>query len=80
MYYLDTQGLSDLTCKYLKTVLQATFTNNFSFSEGLIPEKIYNKTIKLPCTPTGEPDWVFMEEYMTEVEKRAKARIKEQSL
>lgn len=75
MYYLDTSNLSELACIFLKSILETTFTANYSFTEGMIPAKIYNETIKLPVNANGEPDWVYMEEYMKQIELKAKQKL-----
>lgn len=75
MYYLDTQCLSEYSAMFLQSVLEETFSNNFSFSDGLIPTRIYNEVILLPATPSGDPDWAYMEQYMKEMEEKAKKRL-----
>ena len=66
MYYINTQNLSEDSALFLKTILQATFTNNFSFSDGLIPSRIENEYIKLPITTDGLPDWEYMDHFIKE--------------
>ena len=68
MYYIDTSSISELAGRFIETILQLTFTKNYSFSDGMIPSKIYDKTIKLPITSTGEPDYEYMEKYMKRIE------------
>ena len=68
MYYIDTSALSKYSCAFLKSVLEATFTANYSFSDGMIPARIYDEVIKLPIDINGESDWVYMEDYMRNLE------------
>ena len=68
MYYIDTTALSERACRFLKSILEATFTANYSFSDGMIPARIYDECIKLPTTPNGDPDWDYMESYMKSIE------------
>lgn len=68
MYYIDTAALSERACRFLKSILEATFTANYSFSDGMIPARIYDECIKLPATPNGAPDWAYMESYMANLE------------
>lgn len=68
MYYIDTRSINKYAALYFKSVLEATFTRNYSFSDGMIPDRIRDKIIKLPATDKGEPDWNYMEEYMKNVE------------
>lgn len=70
MYYLDTQGLTENACLFLKSILQVTFAYQFSFSEGMIPARIKDEMISLPVTPDGQPDWTYMDAYMSEVLKK----------
>lgn len=70
MYYLDTTALSERACRFLKSILEATFTANYSFSDGMIPARIYDECIKLPATPNGAPDWAYMESYMANLETK----------
>ena len=70
MYYIDTTALSERACRFLKSILEATFTANYSFSDGMIPARIYDECIKLPTTPDGAPDWAYMESYMANLETK----------
>lgn len=70
MYYIDTTALSERACRFLKSILEATFTANYSFSDGMIPARIYDECIKLPATPNGAPDWAYMESYMANLEAK----------
>lgn len=70
MYYIDTTALSERACRFLKSILEATFTANYSFSDGMIPARIYDEYIKLPSTPDGAPDWAYMESYMANLETK----------
>lgn len=38
-------------------------------------DRVRNLRVKLPSTPDGQPDWVYMEEYMRKVEERVKATM-----
>lgn len=70
MYYIDTAALSERACRFLKSILEATFTANYSFSDGMIPARIYDECIKLPTAPDGAPDWAYMESYMANLETK----------
>ena len=75
MYYIDTSSLSELACKFLKSILEATFTANYSFSDGMIPARIYDENIKLPVDDAGNPDWDYIEKYMKNIEVRVCDKI-----
>lgn len=67
MYYLDTRDITEKACLFLKSVLQVSFTYQFSFSEGMVPARIKDELISLPATPDGVPDWAYMDTYMSEI-------------
>lgn len=46
--------------------------NGFGYTDLLNGENLKSLTIKLPMDKTGQPDWAYMEEYMREVEEKAK--------
>lgn len=75
MYYIDTSSLSEFACKFLKSILEATFTAKYSFSDGMIPKRIYDENIKLPVDDAGNPDWDYMEKYMKNIEVRVFDKI-----
>lgn len=75
MYYIDTTNLSETACYFLKSVLEATFTANYSFSDGMIPTRIYDEKIKLPIGFAGEPDWKYIEDYMRTIEVKVVDKI-----
>lgn len=77
MYYIDTTELNPYAALFVKTILQTTFTMHYSFSDGMIPSRIYNKTIRLPSLKSGKPDWGYMMEYMKIIEEKAQKRLKE---
>lgn len=70
MYYIDTTALSERACRFLKSIMEATFTANYSFSDGMIPARIYDECIKLPATTNGAPDWAYMESYIANLEAK----------
>lgn len=76
MYYIDTSFLSKNSCLYLKTILQKTFTDNYSFSDGMIPAKIKDCYIKLPANSNGNPDWNYMDDYIETLYSKVNAHIK----
>lgn len=75
MYYIDTRHLSKNCALFLKTILEATFTNNFSYSDAMIPARIYNEIIKLPIDKNGNPDWDYMEKYISDVNDKVKRNL-----
>ena len=75
MYYINTCNISELAALFLKSVLEATFTKKFSFSNGMVPNRIRNEIISFPAMPDGQPDWEYMENYMKKVMKKSEQAI-----
>lgn len=48
---------------------------NYAYDNMCSFRKVENEFIKLPATPSGEPDWVYMDEYMSGVMEEAKASL-----
>ena len=53
---------------FLKSILENTFTKHFSFTDGMVPDRIKKEKIKLPSKLNKkgeyEPDWQYMEDYI----------------
>nr|DAW44941.1 MAG TPA: type I restriction modification DNA specificity domain protein [Bacteriophage sp.] len=75
MYYINTCNISELAALFLKSVLEATFTKKFSFSNGMVPNRIRNEIISLPAMPDGQPDWAYMESYMKKIIEESEQAI-----
>ena len=54
---------------------QQDLTNEFSHKNGRTLEKLSKQSLLLPATPSGDPDWDYMESYMKEMEEKAKERL-----
>ncbi len=75
MYYIDTSKIDEYACLFFINVLQKTFTERYSFSDGMIPSQIYDKEILLPIDSSGNPNWEYMSNFMKHIEEIAKDRI-----
>ncbi len=64
IYYIYTSIIPKYACLYIKIILEATFSSKYSFSDGMIPNKIKRKTIKLLIDKNENPGWDYMEQYM----------------
>lgn len=63
---------------YFVSVLNKVFSQqNYSYGEQLSSSDLKNKElyIKIPVTPSGEPDWDFMEQYIAELEEERVAEL-----
>lgn len=48
---------------------------NYDYVNKISKERLENEDILLPATPSGDPDWDYMESYMKEMEEKAKERL-----
>lgn len=48
---------------------------NYDYVNKISKERLENEDILLPATPSGDPDWAYMEAYMKEMEEKAKERL-----
>lgn len=58
---------SQFVCSILRNAHQ-----KFDYTSKISKELLNKETIMLPVDKTGQPDWVYMEEYMRKVEERVK--------
>lgn len=75
MYYIDTRGIPFYALLYLKVILEKTFTEQYSFSDGMIPDRIKDKIIRLPITGLGKPDYSYMEKYMKSLSDKVNSSL-----
>lgn len=68
IYYIDTRSISRESCLYFIACLQ-TITRKYSYNHGLFPDLLKQETIKLPVDANGKPDWLFMGNYMLDIQK-----------
>ena len=71
----EKQDMSDYIKQFIASIIDASFTNKYSYEEKCSADKAKNETILLPATPSGSPDWSYMEVYMKEMEEKAKERL-----
>lgn len=65
----DLSPLSFREAMYLSTLLKK-ITQSFNYGNKLTRGGLEDSTITLPATPTGEPDWDYMENYIKRTEKQ----------
>ncbi|MCD8328286.1 MAG: hypothetical protein LUC25_04220 [Ruminococcus sp.] len=74
IYYIDTTDLKPMTCRFLTACLQK-IASKYPYNYGLFPDLLKEERIKLPVTLSGEPDWNYMEKYMTLVTADAESNL-----
>ncbi|WP_018142942.1 restriction endonuclease subunit S [Alloscardovia criceti] len=60
--------------QFVAGVLNRQFLN-YAYDNMCSFRKVENEFIKLPATPSGEPDWVYMDEYMSAVMRESGASL-----
>lgn len=71
----EKQDMSDYIKQFIASIIDASFTNKYSYEEKCSADKAKNETILLPVTSAGSPDWAYMEQYMSKVEEKARERL-----
>lgn len=69
VYALRHSGLNELRALFVCAALNV-LSSEYSFSNARILDSIKREVILLPATSDGEPDWVYMEDYMRQVMDR----------
>ena len=70
VYFYKVGALSESAALFLCSVMQAVVASRYNYQDCLIGEKCDNEVVMLPATPDGQPDWVYMDTYMSEVLKK----------
>ena len=74
IYYIDTREYSPMICMFLSSCLQ-TVTHKYPYNFGLFPDLLKEERIKLPVDANNDPDWVYMDDYMSEVMRESEASL-----
>ena len=68
-------SLSELSALFIATAIRCNKWK-YSFKVKAFKERISADTIKLPVTPNGQPDWEYMESFMSSIVKVSEENIK----
>lgn len=74
IYYVDTRPYSATTCMFLAACLQ-TVVHKYPYNYGLFPDLLKEEQIRLPVDAAGEPNWAYMDEYMSAVMRESEASL-----
>ena len=74
MYYIDTRDISEYACLFITSCLRP-IAEKYSYNYGMFPDLLKEENIKLPADKNGEPDYVYMEDFMKAVENKAQSVI-----
>ena len=61
------ESLSENVYLFLVTALKASLSSKYSWGDAVTKDKLLVNSIKLPATSDNQPDWVYMEQYMSKV-------------
>lgn len=70
VYYYNVGFLTERTVLFLCAVMQSQIAERYNYQDCLIGERCDDEVVSLPATPDGQPDWVYMDAYMSEVLKK----------
>lgn len=60
---------------YVISAIEKSVSSQFGFSNILTGKKLKELTITLPATPSGDPDWEYMQSYIKEIDYQKKMQI-----
>lgn len=72
---LHNAGLTELSGLFVSSVIRQSLTK-YTYSDQLNSKTIEDEMIRLPVDTSGEPDWAYMDEYMSAVVKESGASLK----
>ena len=71
----ELKPMNDLVKQFISCMLNGVLTRKYSYEEKCSADKAKDETIKLPVDNNGEPDWVYMENFMKQIELKAKQKL-----
>lgn len=77
MYYLEEAHMDIFTGLFIATCLYKNIKDCFSYSNGAIPERVMRKSIMLPVTDSGDPDWDYMAAIVKQIKEQKAKQYKE---
>lgn len=70
VYFFVNAQVSSLSKQFIATCIDAYCRNMFSYSRQFRQPDADDLAVFLPATPDGQPDWAYMNAYMSEVLKK----------
>lgn len=70
VYFFVNAQVSSLSKQFIATCIDAYCRNMFSYSRQFRQPDADDLAVSLPATPDGQPDWAYMDAYMSEVLKK----------
>lgn len=75
MIRLKSAQISFNTYLFLQRIIEKCIYTRYSYSDLAIWSSVQNDTVWLPVDESGEPDWTYMDEYMSAVMKESEASL-----
>lgn len=75
LYLKDKVNASEIRYLFLIAVLRGTLYQKYSWGDSVSMKRIEDDTFMLPVDASGEPDWAYMDEYMSEVMQEAEKSL-----
>ena len=75
MIRLKSAQVSFNTYLFLQRIIEKCIYTRYSYSDLAIWSSVQNDTVWLPVDESGEPDWTYMDEYMSAVMKESEASL-----
>lgn len=75
LYLKDKVNASEIRYLFLIAVLRGTLYQKYSWGDSVSMKRIKDDTFMLPVDASGEPDWAYMDEYMSEVMQEAEKSL-----
>lgn len=72
---LEKQDMSAKVKEFITAIYDAYFNQYYSYGEKCSADKAEAECILLPSTPSGFPDWNYMENYMKKVFRESESRL-----
>lgn len=73
VYFFVNDNVSDICKLFIATCIHAVTSEQYAYVEQFRQPNANALTVKLPATPSGEPDWNFMDAYMSKLMDEEKA-------
>ena len=75
LYLKDKVNASEIRYLFLIAVLRGTLYQKYSWGDSVSMKRIKDDTFMLPVDASGEPDWAYRDEYMSEVMQEAEKSL-----
>lgn len=75
IYFFVNDKISEKAKLYIVSTIKATLGDTFAYVDQFRQDNADALKVKLPIDANGDPDWVYMEDYMKALEKRVTCSV-----